>query len=298
MTSYPIHQFDSFTNTIFGGNPTVTVLQAENLTDQQMRKIAREMNLSETGFILPSTKADFRLRFFTPSGSEIRFCGHATVGALATIAKEKLFGCIPPGKKFLVETNAGIMEMEIDLANPLKPIYVLGLPQVDMRPVNFGLKELANGLGIPADLIDPSLPILFDKNSNYLYFAVPSLEKLGRLEPDTKLATDFCKKNDGIVVICAMTAETFDKNNKIHSRGFAPLVGIPEDPFTGSMQVGVAAYALRFGMVDSDTKWIGAEQGHFMDRPGFVNIKIESYDPVQVKLYADAAHVFSSNIIL
>jgi trans-2,3-dihydro-3-hydroxyanthranilate isomerase len=58
MRTYKIHHIDSFTNQLFGGNPTVTVLNADSLTEQEMKKIAREMNLSETGFILPSKKAD------------------------------------------------------------------------------------------------------------------------------------------------------------------------------------------------------------------------------------------------
>lgn len=297
MSIYSIHHVDSFTNTVFGGNPTVTVLDAKTLTDDQMRKIAREMNLSETGFVLPSTKADFRLRYFTPAGDEIKFCGHATVGALATIAKEKLFGCVPPGKKFLIETNAGIMAMEVDLSRPDNPVYKMGLPKIDLVQTKLTYQELAEGLGIPEDLMDHSKPIMVERTNNYLYFAATTLDSLGKLVPDTRLAKEFCRK-DGTVVICAMTAGAFDKRNHIHARGFAPLVGVPEDPFTGSMQGGLAAYALRNGMVDPNATWIGSEQGHFINRPGDVGIEIVSRDPTQVILHAEAAHVFSAKMFL
>src|ERR1700733_1589477 len=103
MRVYKIHHIDSFTNVMFGGNPTVTVLNADSLTDEEMKKIAREMNLSETGFVLSSQKADFRLRFFTPPGDEIKFCGHATVGALCAIAREGLFGCSSAKTRLSVE---------------------------------------------------------------------------------------------------------------------------------------------------------------------------------------------------
>ncbi len=63
MRKYKIHHIDSFANVLFSRNPTVTVLHADTLTDEEMQKIAREMNLSDTGFILSSQKADFRLRF-------------------------------------------------------------------------------------------------------------------------------------------------------------------------------------------------------------------------------------------
>ena len=87
-----VHQVDAFTNTKFGGNPAGVVLDAGRLDDATMRKIARELNLSETAFVMPSKKAAFQLRYFTPTGHEINFCGHSTVGALYMIAKEKRYG--------------------------------------------------------------------------------------------------------------------------------------------------------------------------------------------------------------
>ena len=84
-----------------------------NLDESTMRKIARELNLSETAFVLPSEKGAFRLRYFTPTGHEIRFCGHSTVGALYMIAKERRFGIEKEGHyPFDVETLCGILKME------------------------------------------------------------------------------------------------------------------------------------------------------------------------------------------
>lgn len=87
-----IHQVDAFTSEKFGGNPAGVVLDADELDETMMRKIARELNLSETSFVLPSEKGKFQMRYFTPTGHEISFCGHSTVGALYMIAKEKRFG--------------------------------------------------------------------------------------------------------------------------------------------------------------------------------------------------------------
>ena len=67
---------------MFGGNPTPVIRDAGVLEDFEMRKIAREMNLSESVFLLPSECTDVKLRFFTPPSDEIKLCGHATVGAL------------------------------------------------------------------------------------------------------------------------------------------------------------------------------------------------------------------------
>ena len=77
MRRYRIKQVDAFTDRPFGGNPAGVVIDAEDLTDSEMLSIANEMNLSETAFVLPSDKADFRIRWFTPK-KEALFCGHAT----------------------------------------------------------------------------------------------------------------------------------------------------------------------------------------------------------------------------
>jgi PhzF family phenazine biosynthesis protein len=100
------------------------------------------------------------------------------------------------------------------------------------------------------------------------------------------------------VVFCIVAPETFDSSYHLHARGFAPLVGVPEDPFTGSMQGGLAAYAINQGMLPNDKKWIGVEQGHFMDRPGFVKLEISKTDPIHVRLHSEAVHLFSSELIL
>jgi phenazine biosynthesis protein PhzF family len=82
MKNYRIYQVDAFTKTSLTGNPAGVVTNAAGLTDQQMQQLARELNNSETAFILPATdpKADFQIRFFTPT-TEVPICGHATIGA-------------------------------------------------------------------------------------------------------------------------------------------------------------------------------------------------------------------------
>lgn len=296
MRTYKIHHIDSFTNTLFGGNPTVTVLNADSLSENEMKKIAREMNLSETGFVLSSEKADFRLKFFTPPGNEIKFCGHATVGALCSIAKDRLFGCIQGRNHLSIETNAGILNIEIDLSGQV-PQFIFDAPKIELVPAPYTLEEVTQALGISKELIDDSKSLMLEKTNNYLYLTARNLNSLGKINLDIQKAINFAKK-DQIVVFCILTNETFDPSYLIHARGFAPLVGIPEDPFTGSMQGGLAAYAIDQGIIDTNKKWVGVEQGHFMDRPGFVKLEIAQTDPIHVRLHGEAVHVFSSELIL
>ncbi|MCE5317699.1 MAG: PhzF family phenazine biosynthesis protein, partial [Parachlamydia sp.] len=277
MRRFRIHHIDSFTKTMFGGNPTVTVLGADSLTDQEMSRFAREVNLSETGYILSSDKADFGLRFFTKAGDEINFCGHATVGALYSIARDGIFECKAPGKKYQVETRIGILEMEVDLTGET-PKLILDAPKIDMAPSPYTHEQLAEGLGLDLGLIDRSKPVMLERTNNYLYFTARDLKGLGEMRIDMQKALAFARK-DWRFVYCAMTSETFNPVHQIHARGFCPLLLIPEDPFTGSMQGGLAAYALQHGLIDPAAQWIVTEQGHFMERPGEVTLEIQHGAP-------------------
>ncbi len=295
MRRYKIYHTDAFTDQLFGGNPTVTVLSADSLSDLEMKKIAREMNLSETGFVLNSKRrADFRLRFFTPAGNEIKFCGHATVGALYAYYAEGL--CTKSKEKLRVETNAGILEMEINGSDPMAPRFILDSPEIKLVPAEYTLDQVVSALGIQRELIDFSKPLLLEKTNNYLYFTARNLDSLGKIVINTESATKFASK-DKIVIFCILTPEAFDPDNQLHARGFAPWVGVPEDPFTGSMQGGLVAYAMDQGMLES-REWICAEQGHFMGRPGSVKLELINKNPVHVRLHASAVFVFNSEIQL
>jgi len=294
MRTIRLHQVDAFTTHLFEGNSTAVIFGAEVLTLDEMKKIANETKHSETVFVLPSQEADLRLRYFTPNGSELKFCGHATIGALYALTKESRFSMNEAKQYFLhIETNAGILPMEIDMTN--SPVFKFNLPHIDLVPAPYDIKDMAHALNIPLDLINLDKPLMLERTNNYLYFTVPSLEKLKALQIDTKGAIEFAKK-DKIILFCALTRETFHPSNHVHARGFAPPVGVIEDPFTGSMQGGLAQYLFTNDMIPKTTKLIGSEQGHFIKRPGKALIEILHDDPIQVKLHAHAAHVFSTDI--
>jgi PhzF family phenazine biosynthesis protein len=299
MRKIQIHQIDSFTTKLFGGNPAGVVTNAQELNEVEMRKIAREMNLSETAFVLPAEAADLRLRFFTPSEAEIRFCGHATIGAMRAIAKEGIFGLKAGVKKTItVETQAGTFSVEVNLPSDGKePTFRMEVPSVDFAKAPVSLEEVTQALGINKEYVDFNRPLLWERNLGLLYFSSPSLEALGRISIDLQRATEYCKRS-GTVVVAVLTPRAFSAENQVHSRGFAPGVGIPEDPFTGATQGGVAAYLMKEGLLPQTTRWIGAEQGHFMGRPGEVKIEVQNEPSFKAFLHAQAVHVFSGTIEL
>ena len=108
------YQADVFTSTVFGGNPVAVVPEAAGLTDGEMQKIAREMNLSETVFVLPVSApgADVRLRFFTPL-QEIVFAGHPVLGAFYILAHIGVISLIEPVTRLHQETHVGVFPVEL-----------------------------------------------------------------------------------------------------------------------------------------------------------------------------------------
>jgi len=267
-----VHQVDAFTDQLFGGNPAGIVTNADILADEEMQKIAREMNLSETAFVLApsSEEADTRLRFFTPN-EEVRFCGHATVGALFQLATLNRFNLGEPGDNHVrVETKAGILPMTVSNRHGRSEITFMA-PKLDITPYRLQSADFAEAFGVPAALIETDGTILLDKNLNYVYVPATSLALLG------EQAFDFGRIRDQfgeekIVVFCFFSKETVDATADLHARGLAPNVGVDEDPFTGSMQAGLMYAAQHNGYVYPGKSSIVTEQGHYIGRPGSAQV--------------------------
>jgi trans-2,3-dihydro-3-hydroxyanthranilate isomerase len=294
-----IHQVDAFTSERFGGNPAGVVLDADELDETTMRKIARELNLSETAFVLPSEKGAFKMRYFTPTGHEITFCGHSTVGALYMIAKERRFGIEKAGDyTFDVETPCGILKMEaaIDEEEEIRVAYET--PEIKLRQVDISHERVAKAAGFELHLVDQSVPVMYEETNKDLFVVIRSLEDLKNIECDPKSFAQFSKQHD-IVVLCIVSSETFDQKNQFHMRCFAPLVGIPEDPFTGSVLGGLTAYVDTFGLLLKGVHSFRVEQGHFIERPGVVQVEFsKKRENYRAKVFAQAVHCFSTEINL
>lgn len=299
MAGLRIHQVDAFTEERFGGNPAGVVLDAEGLEEEIMRKITREMNLSETAFVLPSRKGDFRLRYFTPSGQEVSFCGHSTVGALYMIAHEKREGILGPGiYPFQIETKAGDLSVEIHVEAEEKVTISYATPPICPSSPSYTLSAVCEALGISEDVVDLTKPLLYETTNQDLFLTIKSLKDLESIRPDFKKAEAFAKEKS-IVAYCLLTPKTFDPNNHVHIRCFAPAVGIPEDPFTGSVLGGLVAYLCEYSLIPDEIEEIGIEQGQFIHRPGKVRVRFRKdrggYSAVVI---AKAVHLFSTEIKL
>ncbi|MET1033605.1 MAG: PhzF family phenazine biosynthesis protein [Candidatus Saccharimonadales bacterium] len=313
MPTIELHHVDAFTNTPFEGNPAGVVVNANELTEANMQLIARELNLSETAFVLDPTaaeiiphditeidehqpnmpQADIRIRFFTPT-SEVDFCGHATVATLFTLAKLGMHGLGNDGKNSVqVETKAGQLEMSVTNTEE-ETEMTFTAPPVDMRAYSQQGEHFAGKAGMPLDAIDTKASVLIDRKLNYLYVPVVSLEKLQAISFDfARIRNTFSEEET--VVFCFYTNQGIESGADLHARGLAPLVGIDEDPFTGSMQAGLIHAAKQNVYIPTDQKEIHTEQGHSIGRPSSARI---THDTIAntVLVTANAATVFAATM--
>jgi PhzF family phenazine biosynthesis protein len=285
MHSLTIKHVDAFTESPFSGNPACVVPEASGLSDRQMQLIAREMNLSETAFILPPTtdEADIRIRWFTPA-QEVDLCGHATVASFHALSESGLFGMQKEGThSFTLETKSGLLDITVEKGAD-RNIVQFELPV----PAFTVIEDLPDGLleslsMMPSDVV-PGLPSVRD---TYAYIGIRSLERLHALRPNFKDLADMFTPM-GLGGVCVFSLETVDPHSSVHSRFFCPSFGIDEDPVTGSANGPLGVYLHSFvrnehapvrstQCADGRIEYIG-EQGDVLDWKGRVRIRLATED--------------------
>ncbi|KHF38920.1 PhzF family phenazine biosynthesis protein [Halalkalibacter okhensis] len=278
MKGINIYHVDAFTDKPFGGNSAGVVPNAEFISCVHMQSIAKELNLSETAFLMPpqSTAADFRIRYFTPS-SEIDFCGHATV------ATAWLMGTIGEWatKKNMItfETNIGHVPVKFEIKeNSLRSVIMTQI-EPKVKKIDTALVELANYVGLKKDDIETDYPIRLGFTGNWhLLIPVKTRKAIDEAIPQI----DKLKKHNKSHNICTTHLFTFDSQEEdclLYTRDFAPAVGIPEDPVTGAANGALAGYLILEGILSAaEAHTFNIAQGHKVGRPGKVEIIISFID--------------------
>ena len=158
-------QVDVFTDRVFGGNPLAVVFDADDLGDAEMQSIAREMNLSETAFLLPPTRPECaaRVRIFTPA-REVPFAGHPTIGTSWVLATE---GLLPQGAtRFFLEEAIGPVEVELE-GDPARPSFLwMRHGEAKFGPELGNRAAFAAALGLAEADLWPGAPICTGSGSS------------------------------------------------------------------------------------------------------------------------------------
>ncbi len=262
---------NAFTDSLEGGNPAGVVLNSPDLTDKQMSYITKQLKVSETAFVFPSNKADFKIRFFTPK-IEVDLCGHATIATFFTMAMEGLF---PNNYNMVVrqETKAGILPVSIKFSDDGNVVRVMMTQKKPiLKDIYLDIYEIADSLKISIDKIDESLPKQSASTGLFtLPICVESFKTLKSIKPDFEKIKKICNKlNVGSFHL--FTFQTLEPRSVYHARNFAPFYGINEDPVTGTANGAVCSYLLMNKIIHKSN--LICEQGDIIGRPGRVFVEI------------------------
>lgn len=282
---YPFLLVDAFTPTALGGNPCAVVLDADDLPDEQMQRLAREFNQAETVFVRRSAVAEFGVRYFTPA-EEIPLAGHPTIAAVVALLHT---GRLPPSQlptSLHLELLHGPIGIDIEAPTPENP-----LPQIQMtqrRPVFgavhdpavvaplFGLTPNDVRSGAPIQTVStgtPMLLLLVRDHAALRRAHVADFAALARYRANS----DFFSPHLFCLGGATPAGATF-------ARQFGLPPDLAEDPVTGSATGSMAAYLWHYGHL-AEPRFM-AEQGHWLGRPGAVAVRVngprEAIESVQI----------------
>jgi len=284
----PLYQVDVFSSELFGGNPLAVFLRGEDFKESQLQQVAREMNLSETTFVFPSTHsdADFDVRIFTPE-KEIPFAGHPTLGTAFVLRHTNMV----PSTQHRIRLNfkSGVIPVSLE---PDGKIFMTQ-PPGKIRETIPNAEGVAQALGLTVNNIDPELPIqIASTGFPALLVPINSLRSIQRIVLNLSLLKVLLEEIK-VDMIYPFTRQTCEEKNSIHARGFAPFIGINEDPATGSVAGALGYYLFE---KNPEEKAMIIEQGYEMKRPGSIFVEID--ESTGIRVGGNARLVFKGDLYL
>ena len=257
---------DVFTDRRFAGNPLAVVLDAEALDAAAMQAIAREFNHPETVFVFapadPAHRA--RVRIFTPA-RELPFAGHPTVGTAV------LLGARDGGRDLVLEEGIGAVRCTLESMRGGGGSARFTIPQL---PTEVGptadVAAIAAVLSLVPEDIGEGRPARWSAGIPLTFVPIVSLAAIARCRPDLAKFDAAFGAGAAVYVFCNETAEA---GHHFHARMFAPGMGVPEDPATGSAAAAFAGVLAR--RLSDGTHTITIEQGYEMGRPSLIHLTAE-----------------------
>jgi len=283
MRTVRFKQVDVFTARPFAGNPVAVILDAQGLADAEMARIAAWTNLSETKFVLPSARASYRLRIFTPR-AELTFAGHPTIGSAHAVSEA---GMVPSEAPLVQECAAGLIPLAVGSDGAI----AARVPPARLTPFS-DAPALSEVLG--AAVADPRI---VDMGPRWIVAEVASASVLRGLTPDLAAMSELDRRTDTTgVTVYAVDGEG------VELRSFAPLHGIAEDPVCGSGNASVGAYLHATGGL---ARFPGgrylARQGAAVGRAGEIQVSVDASsagDVPEIRIGGRAVTVIEGTIRL
>lgn len=287
MKDHPFYIADVFAEKKYAGNQLGIIRHAGDLSSDEMLDLAREMNYSETTFILSDTthNGGYDVRIFTPGG-EVPFAGHPTLGTAALIRQK-----IASGNPKRISLNLKVGQIPVTI---MDDIY--WMKQV---PPKFGEvftpEEIAPIIGVQAEEIVRSFPLQWV--STGLPTVIIPLKNLQAVRK-VRINKDYYKpfiERVGNALILVFTTETISPDNQIHDRVLVPCFGIEEDPATGSGNGCLAGYLARHRFMGSSKfENIRVEQGYQVNRPSLLLLTAQDHGE-EVEVHVGGKVVFTAH---
>jgi trans-2,3-dihydro-3-hydroxyanthranilate isomerase len=271
---------DVFTDRPFGGNPLAVFSHARGIPDDLMQDIARELNTSETTFVLPpkDPRNDFCVRIFTPT-IELPIAGHPTIGTAFVLAREGLIDASDDECTVRFEEGVGPLPVSVRFEDGEPVMATMGQPLPAFGPRFEDRPAIARMLSIDPSDIDAEYPLeVISSGVPFLFVPIRDLHAIAkiklRLDLWERTLQDFAGPS-----IFAFTRETELEGSTVHGRMFAPAHGILEDAATGNASGPLGSYLVKYGLVlGEESASIISEQGFEIGRPSLIHINIEQHE--------------------
>jgi trans-2,3-dihydro-3-hydroxyanthranilate isomerase len=268
--SYRYRIVDVFTEVPLEGNALAVFPEAADLDARAMQKIAREVNLSETAFVVPSSRADCAVgvRIFTPA-EEMTFAGHPTIGTSFVLLEE---GIVPANTEcFALDEKVGPVSIRVEPGR--RPLIWLRTPPIREGKL-FDRTVCAKVLGLQAGDLLPVSPQMLSAGNPTVFIGVKDKDAVDRAWLDRQgSATLRMLNGENSELLCVFVFTPTMEG--AYSRMFAPDHGVPEDPATGSSTGPLATFMLKHGLVANavGTRFI-SEQGTKMQRRSRLHVQL------------------------
>ena len=270
--------YDVFTGTMFEGNQLAVFEDARGLSTAQMQAITREMNFSESTFILPAEAAgtDVRMRIFTP-GTELPMAGHPVIGSTFALAE---LGVIAKGRaSFVFGLNVGPTKVELTWQGDRLSFAWMDQRAPDFRAPVSAHVDIIRSIGLDPAAVDATGLPIEEVSCGNAFMLVPVKTRAAVDAAEADIAA--MKKLQGAfpgghVGVLFFTMDTGDPNVTVYSRMFAPGAGIVEDPATGSAAGPLGSYLVKHGLVHrNEMRDMVNLQGVAMGRPSRLHMRVE-----------------------
>lgn len=287
---YRYHTLDVFTDRIFGGNPLAVFPDARGISDAQMQAVARELNLSETVFVLPAESGGTRrVRIFTP-GAELPFAGHPTVGTAFLLVA---LGEVPAEEgdtEVVLEEGVGPVPVRVRVRGGKPEFAQLTAAQPPVVGPAPARQELAAVLGLdPADLSGDWEPAVASAGVGFTVIPLRDAAALARARLDLSAWERVLAQTDAPGVYPVVPAAP---GGIVRVRMFAPAMGIAEDPATGAAAAALGGYLAR-NPQQGVLRWT-VQQGEEMGRPSTIYLEADVHNGIVVRVRVGGSAVMLS----